>query len=139
MPSKEMTTASSPVIALTTQVISSDTTTASSIIDLQGYESCQVAIITGTITDGDYTLTVQDGDDSGLSDAASVDSTLIIHPSGQTALPSFDSADDNVVKRFGLVNHKRYIRVNIVSTNTTSGGTFTILVMKELASSRPTT
>lgn len=105
--------------ALDIQTISSDTTTAGDIIDLQGFNACTFAFQTGTVTDGDYTVLIEEGDDSGLSDAAAVaDADLI----GTEAGASFSAdTDDNVVGTVGYRGDKRYVRLSIVSTNTTSG------------------
>ncbi len=46
--------------------------TVSAIIDTLGYESFAWLIDVGTITTGTFTATIEQGDDSGLSDAAAV-------------------------------------------------------------------
>lgn len=102
--------------AFTIQGISTNTTTVGNIIDTQGFESCVFIVHTKTITDGTYTVKLEDGDDSGLSDASDVDSTLIIN-----SLPVLTSVDDNIVVRFGCVSKKRYIRLSIVSTGVVTG------------------
>lgn len=101
------------------QTVSSDTTTNGDIIDLKGFEACTFVFQTGTVTDGDYTVLIQEGDDSGLSDAAAVaDSDLI----GTEADASFAAdTDDNAVSKIGYIGDKRYVRFNVVSTNTSSG------------------
>ena len=107
------------------QAISSDTTTNGDIIDTQGYESVSFVFQSGTITDGDYTVLIQEGDDSGLSDASAVaDADLLPVGTGQEAAASFDAdTDDNLVTKIGYRGSKRYVRFNVVSTNTTTGGT----------------
>jgi len=105
--------------ALDIQTIATDTTTNGDIIDLQGYGSLMFVFQTGTVTDGDYTVLIQEGDESDLSDAAAVaDADLL----GTEADASFDAdTDDNLVSKIGYIGHKRYVRFNVVSTNTSSG------------------
>jgi len=109
------------VNALDVQTISTNTTTAGDIIDLQDYEGATFILQSGTVTDGSYAVLVEEGDDSGLSDAAAVaDGDLI----GTEANAAFVAADDNEVRTLGYRGEKRYIRVSLVSTGTTSGGVF---------------
>ena len=104
-------------VALDPQAITSDTTTIGNIIDVKGFESFEYLIHSREITDGAYTLKVEDGDDSGLSDAADVASELVLG-----ALTGFIAADDNAVKRVGVISKKQFQRLSLVSTGTTSGG-----------------
>lgn len=110
--------------AISPAAITSDTTTAGQIIDTQGYESVTFIIASGTITDGTYTPLIQEGDDSGLSDAAAVpDDRLLPSGTGQEAAIAIVAADDNVVEKIGVISKKRYVRLSLVSTGVTSGGT----------------
>lgn len=105
------------VKAMNHQEITTDTTTAGIIIDTKGYESIEFLILSAVITDGVFTVLLEDGDDSGLSDNAAVATELTLG-----ALPSFDLDDDNVLKRVGCIAKKRYVRLSLVSTGTTLGG-----------------
>lgn len=114
--------------------ISSNTTTAGNIIDLQGYHSVEFIILSGTITDGTFTPLLQEGDAANLSDAAAVaDSDLL----GTEAAATFISTDDNTVKKLGYIGGKRYVRLSIVTTGVTSGGTISAIAVKSNASDRP--
>ena len=106
------------VLALAVQNIISDTTTVGAIIDTQGFESLEYLITSGTVTDGVYTFLLEEGDDSGLSDAAAVPAANLLG-----SLTGFILTDDDTVKRVGTNGKKRYQRLSIVSTGTTSGGT----------------
>lgn len=106
-------------VALNSQTINSNTTTAGNIIDTAGYESMEYVLLSGTITDGAYAIKVEDGDDSGLSDAADVDSELVLG-----ALTGFADTDDDATIRVGVISKKRYQRVSLVSTGVTTGGVF---------------
>ena len=107
-------------VALTPRAaIASDTTTAGAIIDRLGFDAVTFSIISGVLTDGAYAVLIEEGDDSGLSDAAAVaDSDLI----GTEALAGFAATDDGVAKTIGYIGVKRYVRLSIVSTSTSSGG-----------------
>ena len=106
-------------VAFDAAAISTDTTTAGNIIDTVGYESIEFIIVAGTITDGTYTVKLEDGDNSGLSDAAVVDSSLVLGD-----LPVFVAADDNVPFRVGTISKKRYQRLSLVSATTSTGVNF---------------
>ena len=119
--------------AFDSATISSDTTTTGNIIDSQGFESLTFSILPGTITDGAYTVIIEDGEEANLSDAAVVSSELIIG-----SLPAFDNTESNTAKAFGTVGKKRFSRISIVSTGTSSGGVFSATVVKGHAAQRPT-
>lgn len=107
--------------ALNIQAIATNTTTAGAIIDTKGFGDLTFVFQTGTITDGDYTLLIHEGNNSALSDAAAVaDADLL----GTEAAASFTAdTDDNKVSKIGYRGNKRYVRLSVVSTNVTTGGT----------------
>lgn len=119
--------------ALDTTAISTNTTTAGAIIDTKGFESIEFVVQAGTLTDGAYTVKLEDGDDSGLSDAADVSSELVLG-----GLPAFADTEDNAVKRVGSISKKRYQRLSIVSTGVTTGGTLSAVALLSHARSAPT-
>jgi len=110
----------STIVGLDVQDITSDTTTVGNIIDTQGQEALDIVLFTGTATDGDYVLSLEHGDESNLSDAAVVAATDLDELVTTVAMAA---ADDDVSKNIGYVGKKRFIRINIVSTNTTTGVT----------------
>lgn len=82
------------------------------IIDKKGYESLTYAIATGSIADADATFTVllEEGADSGLSDATAVaDADLL----GTEVLAGFQFDDDNETRKLGYIGSKRYTRLTI--------------------------
>lgn len=105
-------------VALDSQDITTDTTTVGNIIDTSGFESLEFIIQSGVITDGAYALLLEQGDDSGLSDAAAVPAANILG-----VLTGFVLTDDNAAKRVGSIGKKRYQRLSIVSTATSTGAT----------------
>jgi hypothetical protein len=103
-------------VAVNTGTISSSTTTAGNIIDTQGYNALTFVQLVGSRTDGTYTLTVEHGDNSALSDATTPDATDLVGTAAGTAISAANTA-----KKIGYVGNKRYVRVNIVSTTVTTG------------------
>ena len=95
-----------PVAAVT-----DNTAFVSTILDTAGFGSAVFLGIFGTNTDADVTFTVlvEHGDDSGLSDNAAVDD---VHLLGVEAM-GLDFADDNSVFKIGYVGPKRYVRVTV--------------------------
>ena len=122
-------------VALNIQAISTNTTTAGAIIDTLGYESVTFVLQSGTLTDGAYTPLIEDGDNSGLSDAAAVADDFLL---GTEAGAAFALTDDNTTKRIGYVGKKRYVRVSVVSTSVSSGGTLGGVCVLGSAITRPT-
>lgn len=116
----------STTVGLNTQTIVSNTTTVGNIIDKQGNEAVNIAVHSVFITDGDYTLLLEHGDESNLSDAATVASTDL---DALVSTVDLSSSDDNVSKDIGYVGKKRFIRPNYVSTNVSAGGTMGVLVV----------
>ncbi|MGE3245718.1 MAG: hypothetical protein AB7F96_04325 [Beijerinckiaceae bacterium] len=93
-------------------VVSDDTAKVGAIIDRQGFESLTYMIATGTLADADATFTVllEEGNQSDLSDASAVaDGDLI----GTEADASFNFGDDDVVRSLGYIGSKRYTRLTI--------------------------
>ena len=75
------------------QTVTDNTAVVSGIIDMQGYNSLEFLIAAGTLADANATFTVlvEEGDDSGLSDASAVaDADLL----GTEALAGFQFDDD---------------------------------------------
>jgi len=104
-------------IALASQTISTDTDTVGAIIDTKDFEALEFLFASGTITDGAYAVKLQHGDDSGLSDSADVSAAEMLGNA------DYALTDDDTAKRMGYIGKKRYVRVVITSTGTSSGGT----------------
>ena len=82
------------------------------IIDRKGYNSLTYVIATGSIADADATFTVllEEGDASNLSDATAVaDADLL----GTEVLAAFQYDDDNETRKLGYIGSKRYTRLTI--------------------------
>lgn len=99
--------------------VADNTAQVSQIIDMQGFSSCEFIIATGSIADADATFTVliEDGDDSGLSDAAAVTDTNLL---GTEAAAGFQFDDDDTAKKIGYRGTKRYVRMTITPASNAS-------------------
>ena len=82
------------------------------IIDRAGYQSVTYVIATGSIADADATFTVllEEGDVSNMSDAAAVADADMI---GTEVLAAFQFDDDNECRKLGYKGAKRYTRLTI--------------------------
>lgn len=118
-----------PNVALDQQEITSNTTTVGNIIDTQqsaGFNSLEFYIQSGVLTDGDYAILLEQGNDPGLSDAAPVPDVDLTNLEASAA---FVAADDQSVKRIGYIGDKEFVRASLVSTNVSTGGFFTIMAL----------
>lgn len=101
-----------------------NTAMVSAIIDVAQYDAVQAVVMTGVLADADATFTVlfEEGDDSGLSDAAAVAAADIV---GST--PTLTFASDGLVKVWGYKGVKRYIRLTITPANNTGSAPMSAL------------
>lgn len=100
-------------------VVTDDTAQVSAIIDMQGLNGLMFVIATGTLADAGATFTtlIEEGDDSGLSDAAAVgDSDLL----GTEALASFTETSDGKTFKIGYIGNKRYVRLTLTPSGNLS-------------------
>lgn len=105
-------------VALDAQDITTNTTTNGNVIDTRGFESLEYIIQSGTITDGAYAFLLEEDDVVGFTSSSVVpaDETLGV-------LTGFVAADDDTALRVGSIGKKRFQRLSIVSTGTSTGGT----------------
>lgn len=88
------------------------------IVDLQDTQKHFLAVTVGALVDGDITVLIEDGDDSGLSDAAAVDADTQIR--GNLYGVAITPSAANRVYYFELLKKfKRYARVTITGANIT--------------------
>lgn len=95
------------------------------IVDLQAYKSAAVLAVIGAVTTADgsnyFTLTIEVGDDSGLSDAAAVSSYEVSKSQDGTAWDRLVNAtgEADAYKLVGFnAGGKRYARVKWTETGT---------------------
>ena len=125
---KEKATEQIVLNALETQTIATDTTTTGTIIDTAGYDNgIYFAVNVGAYSDGTYTLKIQDGDNSALSDAAVIPAAQLIWPS--MPAPAAAIVEGTSLPKQGIFGQKRYVRADIVSTATSSGADVTVIAI----------
>jgi hypothetical protein len=97
-----------------------DTAIVGEIIDMAGFDTCELVILTGTLTDANATfaLTLEHGDDSALSDTAVPAAGDLI---GTIAATAFTFAADKATRKIGYRGTKRYLRATITPTGNNSG------------------
>lgn len=99
-----------------------NTAIVSTILDTAGFGSHEYVGILGTNTDADvsFTVLVEDGDNSSLTDNAAVADAYLL---GVEAM-GLDFADDNKVFKIGYMGTKRYVRVTITPADNAAGNIF---------------
>ena len=111
----------------------------SEIIDMRGFKSMMWCILLGTLSDADMTTVflMEDGDYSGLSDAAAVDD-LVMDPT--EIIAAFDFGDDDSVRKFGYTGEKRFVRLTITPTSNDAGSiNIGVMALMGDPDERPTT
>jgi hypothetical protein len=106
--------------------VTDNTAVVSGIADMAGYASLVFLIAAGTLADADATFTVlvEEGDASNLSDAAAVaDADLV----GTEALAGFQFDDDTESRKVGYIGGKRYVRCTVTPANNTGSAPIAII------------
>lgn len=118
-------------------VVTDNTAQVSAIIDTQGFQSLAFLIQTGTLADADATFTVliEDGADSGLSDAAAV-ADAFLEPLESDA--NFTFAEDDEVRKIAYTGSKRYVRCTVTPAANTGNAPLSCMAMLGNASRLPT-
>ena len=95
-----------------------NTAKVSQIIDLANVTSCEFVIATGTLVDADATFTVlvEDGNVSTLTDNAAVDDAFLL---GTESGAAFTFTNDDVVRKIGYIGPKRYVRLTLTPASNT--------------------
>jgi hypothetical protein len=125
------------VWAKTPTAISTDTTTASNIIDTQGYDKVTFVIIASAYTDGTYTPAVSESDDSGMSGENAVADADLTRLETAAAVSAATTNSTDASKKIGYLGSKRYVTCDIVSTSTSSGATVGVMAILENANVQP--
>lgn len=113
------------VTALNRASVATDTTTVGTTIDTAGFEAITFIPLSGVITDGSFAFKLYEDDASGMGTENEVAAADILG-----SLPTLVAADDQAVKQFGYRGKKRYVRIKVVSTGTTSGGVIGAVAVK---------
>lgn len=96
--------------------VADNTAQVGQIIDHAGFEAAEYVIATGTIGDAgaEFTVLLEDGEASDLSDAAAVADAYLV---GTEALASFIQTADDKCFKLGYKGLKRYSRLTITPAN----------------------
>lgn len=99
--------------------LSGTTTVTTSLVDLQGYDACDVMFLNGTVTDAGaaagYTIKLQEADVTTGTSFTDVATTDAVNGTVTTATTS-DSADDTLTAVLGYIGGKRYVRASATGT-----------------------
>lgn len=79
------------------------------------FQAAVALIVSGTITDGTHTVSIEDSDDGTAW--ATVAAALL-----QGTPPAIAAVDDDKVWEIGYLGLKRYLRVVVTAAGTTTGG-----------------
>ena len=110
-------------VLLGTITLSGTTPGASSWVDLRGYESAVISLITQTVTDaGDaagFTFTAQHSDLTTAASAAAI-AAADANDGVVSITVTADADDDKLIGAIGYKGSKRYVRLNGVGTTGTN-------------------
>lgn len=113
------------VPCLNTAAITTATTTNGTAVDLdqvgQDFRSATAVVVTGTLTDGSYTVAVQESP-NGTTGWVNVPADRVIG----TAIPTITATDDNKIYELGIIpdpGTAPFLRIAVTSTTVTTGGT----------------
>ncbi|MFF9285398.1 hypothetical protein [Streptomyces griseosporeus] len=104
-------------LAISTRTASANGTGVDRYAGGAGFQDALVVVHTGTITDGTHAIDVQESDDNTTF-------TSVAASELQGTEPSIGAADDNKMFVVGYKGTKRYVRVAVTASGTTSGGTY---------------
>ncbi len=90
------------------------------IIDSQGFESLMYAVYVGAITDGTYKLKILESDSATFADSGAEVGSYHV----QNSFTKTPTDNSNSVLKVGAKLSKRYAKLRITSTGTTSGAVF---------------
>lgn len=103
-------------------IITGNGTSTTQIIDRLGYDSLVYAFAAGAVTDGTWTVTMFESDDSGMSGETAVAAADLIGLASGASTFTITTTDANTVKKVGYKGSKRYTRCKAVATGQTTGG-----------------
>lgn len=107
------------------QAITTDTTTDATVIDIANFDKGVTLSLAATVfTDGSYTLQFEDSPDNSVFTAVAADK--IIGP-GATVTALTDASVPDDLATVGVFSVDRFLKVQVVSTGTSSGATIAVL------------
>lgn len=127
MPGRDIRSKLVPIL-LFNAAITTDTNTDSSQLDTADYDGgVKINAFSSAWTDGTYTLQIHTSDTTGFTPGAStlLSTSNLIPASGSIVLTAALAAA-STIDSLGFISAKRYMKVRIVSTLTSSGATIII-------------
>jgi hypothetical protein len=120
--------------------LSGTSAVASSLVDMQGWNSLEIALVAGTITDAGtasgYTVKLQHSDTTVAGDFTDVAAADAINGT-VSVTNTVDTDDDRIIGRLGYVGTKRYVRVVATGTTNSAGDLHPIARMSRSGLARP--
>lgn len=102
-------------------IITGNGTTTSQIINRADFDSLSLLILLGAITDGQWVVTVYEGNAANMSDESAVAAGDLLGLGGAATL-TIVVGDANTVKKIGYRGSKQYVRFKAVQSGATTGG-----------------
>jgi hypothetical protein len=107
--------------AINPGAILTDGTSTGATIDTKDYGSLEFVVVSGALTDGTFTCSLWESDDSGMSGETEVTASASLLGSA-IVLAGATAAHDNATNRIGYRGNKRYVRIKVVRASTSTGG-----------------
>ncbi len=132
---KDIQDSSLAVTAIAPVTVSDNTPQVSAIIKADFF-ALEFFTSIGTIADADATfaVTIEDGNESDLSDAAPVTAQFL---AGTLANAGFQFDSDNQTRQIGYVGKKQYVRYTVTPSGNTGAATFCVLAVKAISGTVP--
>jgi len=126
--------------AIAPAAVSDNTAQVSAIIDTQGYSGLEFITNIGAIADADATfaVTIAEGDDSALADAAAVPDTFLIGTLAEAGFKFDSDTTGSKCRRIGYAGDKRYVRYTVTPSNNTGSAVFGVIAMLGSPRANPT-
>lgn len=111
-------------------ILTGNATQTSQIIDRKGYDSLEYLAVAGAVTDGTWTFTVYESDDSGMSGETAVAAADLIGLASGVNTFTVATGDANTIKKVGYKGGKRYSRIKAVQTGASTGGFLAVVAVQ---------
>jgi hypothetical protein len=115
---------------------------ASSLVDMQGFNALEIALVTGTISDAGtasgFTVKLQESDTTAAADFTDVAAADAINGT-VSVTNTTDTDDDKIIGRLGYTGRKRYVRVVATGTTNSAGALHPIARLSRSSLARPNT
>ena len=122
--------------------LSGTSTVVTSLVNLQGYNACDIAFLNATVTDagaaGGYTAKLQESDLTTAVSFTDVATTNAVNATVTTTTTS-DSAGDTLTAVLGYVGGKQYLRVSATGTAASDAVVYVMARRSRSSLSRPNT